>query len=530
MNNKLKSKINIYQNKAIVRKKSQDKSKNITYNKPLFINMKNNNIFSNGTYNLISKNSSCSTKICSPNSESPVIGNLGKNTSRVYSVKDFELEKNCKTTSNFFSKYTNTTISYSEDYNYNYETFTPSRKKDSPLFDDDKEQFTPYLGQKDINENKNNDQKDSLNKIIDNKIENNKYSIIFNNSRNIIESASLNLRNHFDEQLSNKYKIINKYQKLSFYQKKKGFINHNKSRNKNNTINTNYSIFTKLNGKSKTINKQFLYKKKSDLTIQRENERKILEWFYVHNIDITEREIYENFVILIQTIFRGYISRIKLYNKLKIYTCITVLCQILNNIYIDRNKYILKYYFERILNYDKNNNNKLDISKTSFYIIGEENKNAILCEEINELIEQNNKLQIKLNQFLINNNILKNEISNYKEYENKNNKLLIQLEKLRKTNDNLIKDNNKFIKELKEIKNNQKIKDSLIKQQNIISLNLISPYKIFPYKNIKICNKINDIIINGIDVINENKENNNNNKICSNINNFILLKNGKTFE
>ena len=128
---------------------------------------------------------------------------------------------------------------------------------------------------------------------------------------------------------------------------------------------------------------------------------------------------------------------------------------------------------------------------------------------------------------MINNNILKNEISNYKEYENKNNKLLIQLEKLRKTNDNLIKDNNKFIKELKEIKNNQKIKDSLIKQQNVISLNLISPYKIFPYKKIKICNKINDIIIKGIDAINENKENNNNNKICSNINNFTLLKNGK---
>lgn len=524
MNNS-KSKINIYQNKPFSKKKKSYNSKNITYNKPLFINMSINNDIKSNTYNFISKNSSCSTKICSTNSESPFRNKLGKNTSRDYSVKEFEIDKNgLKTTSNFFSKYINTSISYSDDYNNDYETFTPSRKNDSPFNDNDKEQFTPYLGQKKTNGKNNKDnKKGSINNNKNNNQENNKYSIIFNNSRTKIESASLNLRNHFDEQLSNKYKIINKYQKLYFYQKKNGLNNfQNKSRNKNNRINTNYSSFSKFNDNSKLNNQHFLYKKKTDLSLQREYERKILEWFYIHNIDISLRELYEKYVILIQTIFRGYISRVKLYNKLKIYTCITVLCQILNNIYLEKNKNFMKSYFKRIIKYDKNVNNKLKISKNSFIIERKENRNSILCKKIKELIEQNNNLQIKLNQFLINNNNLKNEISNYKEYENKYNKLLTQLEKIQKANNYLIKDNNQLIKELNKIKNNQK-KDNLIKLQNVINFNLLAS-KNNILKNLKISNNINVSIINSI-----NKKVNNN-FICSNIANITILKNEISFE
>ena len=151
MKNKSKGKINIYKNKTISRNHSNNKSKKMTYNKPLFINMSIINNANNNTYKLISKNSTCSTKICSPNSESPFNGILEKNiTSKIDTVKDFDIDKNClKTSTNFFSHYMNTSISYNDDNNnINYETFTPSRKKDSPLIDDDKEQFTPYLGQK----------------------------------------------------------------------------------------------------------------------------------------------------------------------------------------------------------------------------------------------------------------------------------------------------------------------------------------------------------------------------------------------
>ena len=516
MNNKSRGKINIYQNKAIKIKKNT--SKNITYNKPLFISMRNENNINQNTYRLIQKNSSISTKICST-IESPNTGRLGNNNmNRIHSVKGFEIDKNyTKTSSNFFIKYINTSISSNDEYNNNYETFTPSRKKDYPFAEEDKEQFTPYLGQKKSNEkNCKENKKNSLNK------NNTKYSLIFNNSREMIESTSLNLREHFNDELSKKYKIINKYQKLSFYQKKNGLNNKSKSRNKNNKGNTNYSTFLSLNGNSKLLKKQFLYKKKSEISFQREKERKILEWFYIHNIDIAEREFYERYAIIIQTIFRGYISRIKLYNKLKLFTCISVFCQIINNIYFENYKYFLKYCFENIKNY---NIKSIGVSKSSFIIVGDETKSKILCNEIKELIDQNKKLQIKLNEFLINNNILKNDIINYKEFELKYNKLLIQLEKLQNANNNILKENNRLIKELNIMKKNYIKKNDLFESQKIVNI-IINPINyIKKYDNIEICKNsniaINDIVNSNINYVIQ---------ICSNINNLSIIKCDKSFE
>ncbi len=139
MNNKSRGKINIYQNKAIKIKKN--KSKNISYNKPLFISMRNESNINKNTYRLIQKNSSISTKICST-IESPNNGRLGNNNmNRIHSVKGFEIDKNySKTSSNFFTKYINTSISSNDEYNNNYETFTLSRKKDYPFVEEDKKQ------------------------------------------------------------------------------------------------------------------------------------------------------------------------------------------------------------------------------------------------------------------------------------------------------------------------------------------------------------------------------------------------------
>ena len=522
LKSKSKEKINIYKNKTI--KMNKNISKNITYNKPLFISMKNDNNICNNSFNLNPKISTISTKICTTNGESPCNRSLGNNVmnnnyNRI-NVKDFEIDNNySKTTLNFFSKYINTSISSNEDYNNNYETFTPSRQKNMEFIEEDKEQFTPYLGEKKSNDkNSKENKKECLNK------KNNKYSIIFNNSKKDIDSISLNLRNHFDEELSNKYKIINKYQKLSFYQKKNGLSSKSKSRNKKKDIKTNYSNFIKLNGNSKNINKQILYKKKSDLSFHRENERKILEWFYIHNIDISEREIYEKYAILIQTIFRGYISRIKLYNKLKIYTCFTVFNQIINNIYFENNKYFLKYCLQKIKKYNKNIKKRLYISKNSFIIEGDDNKSKLLCNEIKELIEQNNQLQAKLNEFLINNNSLKKSISNYKELEFKYNKLLIQIEKLQNANNNILKENNRLTKELNNFKNNYKIKNDLLETQKIINIIINRSNKNNSFKNIEIQN-VNNMEIKDILKLN--------NKckltICSNINKLTILNSHKSF-
>ena len=523
MNNKSREKIQTY--KAI--KIKPNKIKNITYNKPLFINMKkeNNLKIKSGISN--QKKISNSTKICSE-SESSFNPNAGNNTKRIYSVKDFEIDSCLKTSLNFFSNYINTSINSSENYNNNFETLSPSRTKIFPFIEEEnKEQFTPYLGQKKSNEKKYQENKENKGESLNENIINNEkknYSFIFNNSKKEIESTSLNLRNHFDEQLSNKYKRINKFQKMLFYQKKSGLNNKSKSRNKNNTtnMNTNYSSFVRLNKNSRTINKQLLYKKKYDFSFHRENERKILEWLYIHNIDISEREKYEKFAIIIQTVFRGYISRIKLYNKLKLYTCITVFNQLLKNIYLRSDTFFLKFCFQKLKNYYKKS---FGIYNNSFSIKGGQNKSIILSKEIKELIEQNNKLQIKLNEFLINNNVLKNDINNYKEFEFKYKNLLVQLEKLQNANNNILKENNKLIKELNFMKNKTILKSDLIEPQKIINIIIESMNNKNIFKNIQIQN-INNILIK--DTF---KADNNNNKIMQispNVIIFSLLNNNKT--
>ena len=147
------------------------------------------------------KTSTISTKINTSNIGSPFDGSNKKSQMNYnISVKEFSLGKNySNTVNNFFSKDINTSLSSNEETNNNlYETFTPD--KGSLFLKDEEEQFTPYLGQKNKNEN-----------IIHNKSKENKnYSDIFNNSKEIITRSSLNLKNHLDEKLSNHSKSINK--------------------------------------------------------------------------------------------------------------------------------------------------------------------------------------------------------------------------------------------------------------------------------------------------------------------------------
>ena len=510
MYNKLKPQINKYKNKTII--KNKNSLTNITYNKPQFINMKKRTNFNND-YNIGQKISSCSTKISSANSESANNGN-NFNNNGVYNVKDFDIDKNySRTHMNFFPKHINTSVSSNEEYNY--ESFTPSRKKDSPFTEEEQEQFTPYLGQKisteKIAKNINESSNYSFNDCNYNK--NSKYSNAFKNSKKIKKSTPLNLLNNFEEQLSNNYKIIDKYEKLSIYQKDKELSRNHRE---NNLPKKNLISVEKIKVNNKSSKKNILYKKKLDLASHREIERKILGWFYINGIDISEREIYEKYVILIQTIYRGYISRIKLYSNLQKYTCISMLNQILSKLFSKNKINIYNYCFEKILKYIDKKNQNYKMKKESFTIESKENnRNKILSEEIKELINQNNQLQIKLNEFLINNNILKNDISNYKEFELKYKKLLLQLEKLQNNNNNILKENNRLLMELNNFKKSKSAKNYLISPQNKFNINNNNINK---YKKIEIF-KNESIFINSKNKISENK-----NIECSNISNISILK------
>ena len=439
-------------------------SQYITYNKPLFIKMQNE---SNNIY----KTSTSSTKINTCNIESPF--DLSNKKDKINSniiIKEFELDKNySQTTNNFFVKDINNSLSSNEENNNNlFETFTPG--KGSLFLKDEEEQFTPYLGQK-------NNEKNILN---DNK-ENNNYSNIFNNSKEIITRSSLNLKNHLDEKLSNHSKSINKYQKLSFYQKK---INRG---SKTNNIYINKNRYN-------------LVKNISKANINNNNNNSIL---------IKK-------IILIQSIIRGYIYRINLYNKLKNFTCITILFQAFNKIILRRKKYIFNGWIYLLKKYKTLKRSCLMKSnRISLYIKRSgNNNNFIYKEKIKELVQENNNLQIKLSGFVINNSRLKKDLNNCRDLESKYNNLLIQFDKLQVINNSIIKENYKLVNELNSIKKKEK-NNLIISPQQIIYFQINKERKNNKGKNkpLVISKKVNNISIL------------NNNKNSKSLSNPNLIKN-----
>ena len=444
-------------------------SKNYTYNKPLFIKM------TNESKNINCKNSTSSTKIDTTNIESPFDGSYRNNFEKInhsnISVSEFNIDKDkvySKTSFNFLSKENESSSSSNEENNI-YETFTPSRNKELLFDNEEQEQFTPYLGQKNDGNMINKENKNNHDNINNN--ENINFSNIFNNSKELITNSSLNLKNHLDNELSNNYKSINKFQKLFFYQK------HLNPKTSNNII----QRF--LNNKNKEIDKQKFHEEK---------------------------------ILLIQAIFRGYIYRIKLYNKLKDYTCITIFCKIVNNIFLSRKKFVFNGWIYLSKKQKKNKNNKNFFYKSnriSLCIKGEENKYK---NEIQKLIDINDDIMNKLYGININNTQLKNDIKLYKQYENKYNNLLIRFEKMKNSYNIIKKEYNKLIEEYNIIK-------SKLKENNNTNNNYISPQcKLY---------LSSDIDNNKDNINNEIKLNKFNNvEIANNINNISILNNRRVNE
>ena len=446
MNKKSRNNIKIQTN-PIFDQNSQN-SQYITYNKPLFINMPNE---TNNNY----KTSTLSTKINTGTVGSLFDWSFKKENNCNISTKEFELDNNySKTTQNFLFKKINTSLSSNEEKNNNvYDTLTPS--KCSLFLKDDEEQFTPYLGPKKEEKNiKINRNSSYINNNDINNKENTNYSNIFNNSKEIITRSSLNLKNHLNETLSNNFKTINKYQKLSFYQKKRNI------RYSTNNIYINKNKFN------------FIKKQKNTNNIYNRNKIKKVE-------NITTQK-----AILIQKIFRGYIYRIKLYNKLKNFTCITIFCQTLNNIFLKRKEYIFKGWIYLIQIYKKMKQKFLMKSnRISINILGNKKNNSFkLKQETNYFKDIVNQYKNLLIEFTRNKNI---NINNIIMKEN-NNRISIQ---------SIIN----FVIEKEDIKKNENKKLEICKNIN----------------NISIINETKNKFSKELTELQKNKSNNINNKVES---------------
>ena len=266
----------------------------------------------------------------------------------------------------------------------------------------------------------------------------------------------------------------------------------------------NYNIYNEENSSSKRITpkKQILFKKKIIFSDKdkirniyasslinndieyirrkiesdeiRERERKIYEWFYINNIDISKRDFYEAFSTLIQSVFRGYFTRKRIKK--------------LNAIFVLVFKFNLKYYFKYFFDFLK--------YKSNLIVEPYENKN--LFEDIRQLIKQNNELQQKLEIILTENNKLRKEKEKYKENEKKYNDAIGKIEKFFKTSG----ENKKSKEEINILKNkegNKKVHifdlGKLKQGKNIqFSLNLKNNRDIL-IKNFKDNNKIENFHI-----------------------------------
>ena len=198
---------------------------------------------------------------------------------------------------------------------------------------------------------------------------------------------------------------------------------------------------------SKYINSNIdLIKKKKELEEHRERERKIMEWFYINDINLSKRDMYDALATLIQSFFRGWIYRRRinyifyqndLENKKKglIY---------LNRICLRLIKKNLDFFFSQVKNRKNNKRNK--------YKNSEDNKEKEkMYEEIKELIKQNNELQKKLGNILTQNKNLKNETEKYKEYKTKYKEIFDQIEKMYSVNNNLIEENQNLKNKLNQL-------------------------------------------------------------------------------
>ena len=246
------------------------------------------------------------------------------------------------------------------------------------------------------------------------------------NDKNKIFSKSSDKKKKNNVQYNNKKNSKLKLSNNPYSYKKKIIFN-------NITNNINSNNFKVLNNYSNNID---LIIKKKELEEQRERERKIMEWFYISDINISKRDLYDALSTLIQSVFRGWSFRAK--NKIRIKICILKL----NQIFLKEYRNILEIFFYKL---------KINCKKKYKFNEVNENEKELMNEEIKELIKQNNELRKKLGNILYENKNLKNEAKNYKIYKNKYKEIFEQIEKMHNINNNIIEENQNLKDELNKL-------------------------------------------------------------------------------
>ncbi len=235
------------------------------------------------------------------------------------------------------------------NYNYNYNDISPqnninyieiSSHKNIDYYDDnDGSEYSENNDNENIyyeNGNENDNDNEEYNNRLLNKVKSSKYGQYQNNinvylapkikqmkkkSQNIISKA-ISHEVNFSTEKNLKIRPV----------KKKLHNCGNNTTTTNNTYNNNIYYINPINVKNKkeepntkikkaNTNKKNTVYKNVDITINTKKPMREIDYFRMNKIERSQRAKYTKAAILIQSIFRGYLIKIKLYNNVNLYVC-----------------------------------------------------------------------------------------------------------------------------------------------------------------------------------------------------------------
>ena len=354
----------------------------------------------------------------------------------------------------------------------------------------------------------------------DNNSKNNKIKKIKKNNQNVI-TRPINHQINFTKDLKRKGRTP-------------GGNLHNCGNNTtttNNTYNNNIYYINPINVKNKNkkeeantkmkkanANKTNAVYKNVDLTINTKKPMREIDYFRMNRIERSQRPKYTKAAILIQSIFRGYLIKIKLYNNVNLYVCCKRSIDILENLFSKKRRMFWKFFKNKIsrLFYDDLLNTKVSLNILKEYLKtnktnSKEKRIASFHKELGDsfnIVVDNRqkenterKLKSKLNDIIKENTELKNQLEDNKNIEEKMKNLIDENKKNQNINAIIMKDNQQLAKKLKDIQDyrntnlfveNQSSVDLTQKQlqiEELIKNNEINLSKLKKYLLRKIINK-----------------------------------------
>ena len=261
----------------------------------------------------------------------------------------------------------------------------------------------------------------------------------------------------------------------------------NNSTTTNNTYNNNIYYINPINVKDKNIKgenqrskrqnkgKNLVYKN-VDITINKSKKNNEKDFFRLHNIDKSQRINYIKSAILIQSLFRAYLVKMKMFNSINLYISVKGGVNLLEKFFLRKKSFVwkkFKNYIDVLINLDLlkhiliNNsarNNSTDKKHISFHKEIGDSFNIINKKDNSEI-----KLKSKLNDVIKENNQLKTQLVDNKNIEEKMKNLIDENKKNQNINAIIMKDNQQLAKKLKDF---QDYRNTNLKVENQTPLDL----------------------------------------------------------